>query len=200
MLKLLIILVSYLLGSVSFAYLISKHFYHIDIRNYGSKNAGATNVLRVIGGKSALIVLLLDVLKGVIAVLLGRLIGGEGLALLCGVVVVVGHNWPIFLNFKGGKGIATSLGVILGIYPLGALIMLLIGILVIAFSRYVSLGSVTAAVVFPVLMLLSKKPLPYVIFAFVLSFLALFQHRSNIRRLLTGKESKIGEKTSPRVK
>jgi len=158
MLKLLIILVSYLLGSVSFAYLISKHFYHIDIRNYGSKNAGATNVLRVIGGKSALIVLLLDVLKGVIAVLLGRLIGGEGLALLCGVAVVVGHNWPIFLCFKGGKGIATSLGVILGIYPLGALIMLLIGILVIAFSRYVSLGSVTAAVVFPILMLLSKKP------------------------------------------
>lgn len=198
--SLIAIFVCYLLGSVSFAYLISKQFFHIDIRNYGSKNAGATNVLRVIGTKPALAVLFLDMLKGVAAIFLGRIIGGETLTLLCGVAVVVGHNWPIFLNFKGGKGIATSLGVVLGVSPLAALVMIIIGIGVITLSRYVSLGSVMAALSFPLLMFFFKKPFSYMVFSLILSALAIYQHRENIKRLLAGKESKIGERTSKRVK
>jgi glycerol-3-phosphate acyltransferase PlsY len=194
------IIISYLLGSISFSYFIAKIWMGIDIRNYGSGNAGATNVLRVLGTKPAIIALLGDALKGIIAVYLGKLTGDESIMLLCGLAVVIGHNWPIFLKFKGGKGIATSLGVILTISPLSSLILIIIGVLIIYITRYVSLGSITSAIILPFIFYMLHKSGYYLIFALVLTFLALFRHRSNIQRLLSGKESKLGEKKTSRVK
>ncbi|NPV43142.1 MAG: glycerol-3-phosphate 1-O-acyltransferase PlsY [Firmicutes bacterium] len=194
------IIISYLLGSISFSYFIAKIWMGIDIRNYGSGNAGATNVLRVLGTKPAIIALLGDALKGIIAVYLGKLTGDELIMLLCGLAVVIGHNWPIFLKFKGGKGIATSLGVILTISPLSSLILIIIGVFIIYITRYVSLGSITSAIILPFIFYMLHKSGYYLVFALVLTFLALFRHRSNIQRLLSGKESKLGEKKASRVK
>jgi len=198
--KMMSIMISYLLGSISFSYFIAKIWMGIDIRNYGSGNAGATNVLRVLGTKPAIIALLGDALKGIIAVYLGKLTGDESIMLLCGLAVVIGHNWPIFLKFKGGKGIATSLGVILTISPLSSLILIIIGVFIIYITRYVSLGSITSAIILPFIFYMLHKSGYYLIFALVLTFLALFRHRSNIQRLLSGKESKLGEKKTSRVK
>lgn len=198
--KMMSIMISYLLGSISFSYFIAKIWMGIDIRNYGSGNAGATNVLRVLGTKPAIIALLGDALKGIIAVYLGKLTGDESIMLLCGLAVVIGHNWPIFLKFKGGKGIATSLGVILTISPLSSLILIIIGVFIIYITRYVSLGSITSAIILPFIFYMLHKSGYYLVFALVLTFLALFRHRSNIQRLLSGKESKLGEKKTSRVK
>lgn len=198
--KMMSIIISYLLGSISFSYFIAKIWMGIDIRNYGSGNAGATNVLRVLGTKPAIIALLGDALKGIVAVYLGKLTGDESIMLLCGLAVVIGHNWPIFLKFKGGKGIATSLGVILTISPLSSLILIIIGVFIIYITRYVSLGSITSAIILPFIFYMLHKSGYYLVFALVLTFLALFRHRSNIQRLLSGKESKLGEKKTSRVK
>lgn len=198
--KMMSIIISYLLGSISFSYFIAKIWMGIDIRNYGSGNAGATNVLRVLGTKPAIIALLGDALKGIIAVYLGKLTGDESIMLLCGLAVVIGHNWPVLLKFKGGKGIATSLGVILAISPLSSLILIIIGVFIIYITRYVSLGSITSAIILPFIFYMFHKSGYYLVFALVLTFLALFQHRSNIQRLLSGRESKLGEKKTSRVK
>jgi len=188
------ILASYLVGSISFAYYICRKFYSIDIRRYGSGNPGSTNVLRVLGTKPALIVFTADLLKGLIMVTLGRLLGGENIALLSGIAVVVGHDWSIFLNFKGGKGIATSFGVIIGLFPKLAPIVLIIGISVIYIWRYVSLGSITAAIALPILLLLFKYPAKHIIVGLILGIIAVCRHRDNIERLLAGKENKLGQK------
>lgn len=200
MLQVLTVIASYLIGSISFSYLIVKLWLNVDIRNYGSGNAGATNVLRVLGKKAAAAVLFLDMLKGFIAVVIGNQIGGENISLICGIAVVLGHNWPIFFKFKGGKGIATSIGVVLAISPLIMLYLILIAVVIIYFTRYVSLASITGALIYPLLVLLLKMPKKYIIFSLILSILAVIRHHSNIYKLLTGKESKIGEKIHPKVK
>ncbi len=139
MLKTIIFLiVSYLVGSISFAYLICSKLYSTDIRRYGSGNPGSTNVLRVLGVKPAMIVFTADLLKGLVMVLLGKFFGGENLALLSAIAVVVGHDWSIFLGFKGGKGIATSFGTIIGLFPKVGLILCIIGVLVVAISNTVA--------------------------------------------------------------
>ncbi|MDK2836096.1 MAG: acyl phosphate:glycerol-3-phosphate acyltransferase, partial [Thermosediminibacterales bacterium] len=161
--------------------------------------AGATNVLRVLGKKAAAAVLFLDMLKGFIAVVIGNQIGGENISLICGIAVVLGHNWPVFFKFKGGKGIATSIGVVLAISPLIMLYLILIAVVIIYFTRYVSLASITGALIYPLLVLLFKMPKEYIIFSLILSILAVIRHHSNIYKLLTGKESKIGEKIHPKV-
>ncbi len=188
------IIASYLVGSISFAYFICRKFYSIDIRQYGSGNPGSTNVLRVLGTKPALIVFIADLLKGLTMVSIGRLLGGENLALLSAVAVVVGHDWSIFLNFKGGKGIATSFGVIIGIFPKIAPILLIVGISVIYLSRYVSLGSITTATLLPILLLIFKYPAKHVIAGLILGAIAVYRHRDNIERLIAGKENKLGQK------
>jgi glycerol-3-phosphate acyltransferase PlsY len=188
------IIVSYLVGSISFAYFICRKFYSTDIRQYGSGNPGSTNVLRVLGTKPALIVFTADLLKGLITVSLGRLIGGENLALLSAIAVVIGHDWSIFLNFKGGKGIATSFGVIIGLFPKVALVLLIIGISVIYISRYVSLGSISAATILPIVLLLFKYPVRHIIVGLILGIIAVYRHRDNVERLLAGKENKLGQK------
>lgn len=189
-----IILVSYLIGSISFATIICKKFYSTDIRQYGSKNPGSTNVMRVLGPKPALIVFIADFLKGLIVVLLAKYTDNVNLALLAGLFVVVGHDWPIFHGFSGGKGIATSLGVIMGLTPLIGLILIPLGILIILTTRYVSLCSVVCAITFPILLLAFKYSLNYVLAGSIIAAIAVYRHRENISRLISGTENKIGQR------
>lgn len=186
--------IAYLLGNFSTAYLVSKAFGNIDIRKHGSGNAGSTNVLRVLGVKAAVMVLLGDALKGVAAVLIGRYLAGGYGEIIAGIAVVVGHNWPMLLGGKGGKGIATTIGLMLPIDPFLVLWIVAVGVAIIAVTRYVSLASITGVIIFPIAMIATHKPLEYILFSIILSAMAIFKHRSNIGRLLSGKESKIGLK------
>ncbi|MGE5474110.1 MAG: glycerol-3-phosphate 1-O-acyltransferase PlsY [Ignavibacteriales bacterium] len=192
----IVILAGYLIGSINSAIIVGKLLKNVDIRTMGSGNAGATNVLRTLGKGPAALVLIGDILKGVIAVLLGRLIfGNDTGAILGGFFAVVGHNWPIYFNFKGGKGILTSLAVIMMLTPMIGLVVSLFAILIIALTRYVSLGSVLGAILYPIIIIVMEWNNPtLIVFAIALSLLAVFRHRGNIKRLKDGTERKIGEK------
>lgn len=194
---LIVSVIAYLLGNISTAYLVSKAAGNIDIRKHGSGNAGSTNVLRVLGVKAAIVVFIGDALKGVAAILIGRYLAGSYGELLAGIFVVVGHNWPILLGGKGGKGIATTIGIMIPIDPLMVLAIVIIGIIIIIVTRYVSLASISGVVIFPIAMIITHKPFEYIIFSLILSAMAIFKHRSNIGRLVKGKESKIGQKKKP---
>ncbi|MFS8501128.1 MAG: glycerol-3-phosphate 1-O-acyltransferase PlsY [Caldicoprobacter sp.] len=194
----ILIIIGYLLGSIPSSFIAGKIARNIDIRQYGSGNAGATNVLRVLGLKAAIPVFLADVLKGVLATLIGRWMVGETGAALAGFAAIVGHNWPVFLNFRGGKGIATSFGVLLVLFPLISFILFVAGVIVIAITKYVSLGSITAAVLFPILLAIFGYGWKIVLFGVAVGGLALYRHRSNISRLLEGKENKLGQKARVR--
>lgn len=195
--KLVIVaLIAYIIGSFSSSYVLGKVLKKTDIRAYGSGNAGATNAVRVFGKKIGALAFILDVLKGVLAVYIGnRLLGYDG-KLIAGFFVVVGHNWPIFLKFKGGKGIATSFGILLSIHWPTAISILLVFIIVVIISRYVSLASISAAIVAPVAVLIVKRPfdIKFFVMTSLLAILAIYRHRENIKRLLEGKEYRIGEK------
>ncbi len=193
----LLLVFSYLLGSVSFSYFVSKGIKGVDIRKVGSGNAGATNISRILGLKFAVLVLFLDVLKGLIVVLLVSYLTTETwLVLLCGGAVIIGHNWPVFFSFKGGRGAATTLGVFLGIAPIPALTVFLLFIIIILLTRYVSLGSITGAIAIPIAMLFLHYPRDYFIFGLSVCLLLLWRHAPNIKRLIQGKESKLGEKVN----
>lgn len=192
--KTLGIVLSYFIGSVSTAYILVKLMKGIDIRTVGSKNAGATNVQRVLGTGPALLVFALDMLKGVLAVMIGRLTGGSTASLWCGIAAVVGHNWPLFFGLRGGKGTATTLGVLWAVMPNIALIITAVGIVAIAITRYVSLGSVLGAPLLLILVIVAGKSWNYIIFAFILMSMTLYRHRENIVRLLEGRESRLGQK------
>lgn len=188
------VLAGYLLGSIPPSFLAGKITRNIDIRQYGSGNAGATNVLRVLGVKAGIAVFLADILKGVLAALVGRWMAGEIGAVLAGFAAIVGHNWPVFLNFRGGKGIATSFGVLLVLFPLISAILFVVGVIIIAITGYVSLGSITAAILFPILLVIFGYDWKMVLFGVLVGGLALYRHRSNISRLIEGKENKLGER------
>lgn len=187
-------LISYLIGSVSWAYLVCKKFYGIDIRKYGSGNPGTTNVLRVVGKKAAALVYVADFMKGFLVALIAKWIWGDAMGLFCGLFVVIGHDWSLFLNFNGGKGIATSMGVAFALAPKAAVFSTVIGIIAIALTRYVSLGSILGSGTFPLFLLLFKFRAVYVVYGILLAAVAIYKHRSNIERLLAGKEHKLGEK------
>lgn len=193
---LLVLFLSYLFGNINTAYLIGKIFKNKDIRDYGSGNAGATNALRVFGVKIAAITFLFDLLKAVISVILGKMILGEIGMLLSGVSVVVGHNWPVLLNFKGGKGIASTIGVMLVVNYKIALICVAIGLIIVIRSKYVSLGSVITMALLPIIGLFLNRPfdLDFFIFTLILSIMAIYRHKGNISRLLKGQERKIGQR------
>lgn len=201
--------IAYFIGSINPAIILSKVLKKEDIRTQGSGNAGTTNTLRVLGKGPAALVLIIDVLKAVVAILLGMWVAKIGtysdeemfllhdLALMAsGIGVIAGHNWPIYYGFKGGKGVATSLGVILMIEWKIGLICLLFALILILIFRMVSLGSISAAVLYPVLVVLlpvtafNNKWL-YLLFATLLAVFVLFRHRSNIKRLLSGTENKL---------
>ncbi|SDK41621.1 glycerol-3-phosphate 1-O-acyltransferase PlsY [Natronincola ferrireducens] len=190
--QLLVILVAYLLGNFSASYIIGKLTANIDIRNYGSGNAGTTNVMRTLGYKAAVITLIIDCLKGVLAVYIARRLGTENLALVAGVAVVLGHNWPILLGFKGGKGIATTIGVGLAIHTSAALICIVIGIIILILFKYVSLAAIIAITLLPIILAFEGRN--YFLFGLILCALAIYRHRENIQRLRNGTERKITEK------
>lgn len=187
-------ILSYILGNLSTSYFIAKISAGIDIRKYGSGNAGATNVLRTLGKKAGIAAFLGDTLKGVLAVLLGGIIAGEDGQIFAGLFVVVGHNWPVFLNFKGGKGIATTIGVMTAINPYIVAGIVPIGIIIIIITKYVSLASILGMIIFPITMLFTHQPIKLVLFSFMLSMMAVYRHKSNIKKLLEGTESKLGQK------
>lgn len=188
-----IMLIAYLIGSINSSIIISKLWKKVDIRNFGSGNAGATNTLRTLGKGPAVLVVLGDALKGIIAVILGRILGDEIGGMIAGIAVVIGHNWPVFFGFKGGKGILTSAVVILMVTPQIGWVIVATSILIIIFTRYVSLGSIVGAVMLPMIVTLVKPAdMKLISFSAILAVLAIFRHRSNIKRLLHGTESKFG--------
>ena len=202
---LVVALVAYLLGSISFSVIISKRVAGFDVRDKGSKNAGSTNVLRTVGKKAAIITLICDCLKGVIAILIAYIAGNIAknldralLIQLAGIFVVLGHTFPVFFKFKGGKGVATSLGVLLMVNWQIGLICLVFALILMALTRFVSLGSVAAAILFPVLTVFITNnylvPGNYIIFGIILAILVIFNHRENVKRLLTGTENKLSFK------
>jgi len=202
-----ITIIAYLIGSVNFSVITSKKMAGFDVREKGSGNAGTTNMLRSVGKMAALITLILDILKGVvaigIAIITGVIFKNSDKALLvqlAALLVVVGHTFPIFFGFKGGKGVATSLGALLMVNWQIGLICLVFAVILMALTRMVSLGSVGAAVLFPVLTLFIKTNYTvssgsgYLVFSILLAVLVLFNHRSNIKRILNGTENKLSFK------
>ena len=202
-----VILVAYLLGSISFSVIISKKMAGFDVREKGSGNAGSTNVLRSVGKKAAALTLLCDPLKGVIAVLFAYIVGliiGDNidkalLIQLAGFFVVLGHTFPIFFGFRGGKGIATALGVLLITNWNIGLVCLAFALVVMVITRMVSLGSISAAILFPILVIFVGHNAyiadgGYFIFSLILAALVIFNHRTNIKRLIEGKENKLSFK------
>lgn len=192
---LLTVLAGYLLGSISFSYLIGKYTAGIDIREHGSGNAGATNTLRVLGKRAAAVVFLADGLKGALAVWIGYLITGSdaGMA-VSGLGAIAGHNWPVFFGFRGGKGVATTIGVIVSVAFLPALYSGILAILLLLVTRIVSLASLTFLTLLPFSILLSDKPAAYFWMSIGMAIMSYWRHRSNIVRLLQGKENRIGKK------
>ncbi|MEK4851225.1 glycerol-3-phosphate 1-O-acyltransferase PlsY [Paenibacillus sp. FSL H7-0756] len=194
--ELLVIVISYLLGSVSFSVLLARLLKGIDIRQYGSGNAGATNTLRVMGKGPAILVLFLDVLKGIAAVWLGTWAGGWGswVAVVCGLAAIIGHNWPVYFHFRGGKGIATTIGVMATLVFWPALIAGVIAILAIVLTRYVSLGSLIFVALTPVFLLFTEHTTPELWGSLIIVVFAFWRHRSNIVKISQGRENKIGSK------
>lgn len=190
----LLLLASYLIGSIPFSYLAGVYIGGTDIRKVGSGNVGATNVLRTLGWPVALLALCGDFGKGMLAVGLGSIFGDPLVASLCGLAAVIGHSYTVFLRFKGGKSVATSGGALLLLAPKGFLIALIIFLAPIIITRYVSLGSILAAITAPfVLILLGYEPYLVAVVT-VMALLIVYRHRDNIKRISMGTESKIGEK------
>lgn len=199
--ELLLIILAYLIGSIPSSVWVSKHFFDIDIRDYGSGNAGATNTYRVLGPKWGTFVMVMDMLKGIIAVKLALLlpeyadneVNLQNLQTGLGLAAVIGHIFPIWAEFRGGKGVATLFGLVLGISPWTALGCVGIFILVLYLTRFVSLSSILASLAFPVFILVIfnvDNPL-YRVFAIAVALMVLLTHQKNIGRLLKGSESKV---------
>jgi len=202
-----IAILAYLVGSINFSIIISKKMAGFDVREKGSGNAGTTNMLRSVGKRAAALTLLCDILKGVvsigIAIIAGKIIKDLDKALLvqiAAIAVVLGHTFPIFFQFKGGKGVATSLGVLLLVNWKIGLICLVFALALIFLTRMVSLGSVGAAILYPVLVLFIhtnytvSEGSGYLIFSIMLAAIVAFNHRANIKRLMNGTENRISFK------
>ncbi len=189
---LLIAVIGYLLGNFNTGLIVSKAQSGIDIRKHGSGNAGATNMLRVLGNQSALLTIVGDVLKGIIAIWIGQWIAGYYGGLLGGTAAVIGHDWPIFFGFKGGKGVATSFGVLAYLFPLHGLLCLAVFLIVFFATRYVSLSSMAAAVVGALAVCITGWGDLWVCGAALLwAALIVVRHHTNIARLRAGTESKL---------
>jgi glycerol-3-phosphate acyltransferase PlsY len=201
--KVVILVLSYVIGAFPTAFIIGKLVKKIDIREHGSGNVGASNVFRVVGKRWGILVLVIDILKGVLAVLLWQpvcdLVGGPELSrrflFVCGIIAILGHNWTIFLNFKGGKGVATTLGILLGLFPFSVSIAAAVAFTLIGITHYVSIGSVVGALLFPVIFAIENHAMPdFTFFMTVVCIIALMivvKHKSNIKRLLKGEEHKV---------
>ena len=197
---LLVVVISYFMGTISCAYLISKYRFSKDIRQYGSKNPGTTNMLRTFGKKAGAVTLVGDYLKGTIAVLissfLAKKLGADpDLArYISALAVVCGHNWSVFMRFRGGKGVATSYGAMLAISPLMTLASMVFYIIILLVTRYVSIASMLGVCLFPILMLMTDN-MSGLWLGILLSVSVVYKHRENIRKLLNGRENRLGTKT-----
>lgn len=194
-------LIGYLLGSISFSYIIAKKIKKVDIREHGSGNAGATNTLRVLGVGPAVTVLILDILKGIASVQIGFLLAPDDSGIvpaLAGLFSIIGHNWPIYYGFRGGKGVATTIGVLATLVFFPALYAGIFAILSILIWRFVSLGSLLFSIVTPIFVYFFLDyydyPIVYFYLSSVVAILSIWRHRSNIHRLIHGTENKIGKK------
>ncbi len=196
--------ISYLLGSINTGILVSKIFFKDDVRNHGSNNAGATNVLRTYGKKAAALTVVGDALKGVVAIFIA-VIALDFLAIedsfkhiiiyISAFCAVIGHNFPIYFRFKGGKGVLTSVAVIITLDPIIGLTTLVIAIAIMAISKYVSLGSVLGAIAaFLLSVILRRNDIYFVVLCLLLALLVIVRHKANIKRLINGTEAKLGEK------
>ena len=183
---------AYLLGSVPSGLILCRTIWHIDIREHGSRNIGATNVYRTLGKGPGALVFLLDFLKGFLGVAIAMLLVGTPLAMvLGGIAAILGHSASVFLRFKGGKGVATGLGVIAMLMPVVTVIVFFAWLLIVFLTRYVSLGSIVGAALVPVLAFLFDYPTEYTLFGVLAAVLVIVRHHANIGRLLNGTESKI---------
>ena len=187
-----LLILSYLIGSIPTGLIVGKSLYHKDLRRYGSGNIGATNAFRVLGRKAGALVFLLDFFKGELAVLLGlNIIGEPCAAILCGLFVIVGHMHSIFLQLKGGKGVATALGVISILMPKVAVIIVIVWGVIVFSTRYVSLGSITSALMTPILAMVFHYDKYYVIFAIIAAAFIIIKHKDNIARIRKGRENRF---------
>ena len=202
-------IITYLIGSISFSVIFTKKIAGFDVRQKGSGNAGTTNVLRTAGKKPAILTLLCDIAKGIIAIFIAYLIGkicradiGKAAILvqIAGICVVIGHTFPIFFGFKGGKGVATALGVLLITNWQIGLICLVFALVLMALTRIVSLGSITAAILFPILCFFisnnylvgdESTRISYLFFGVIMAIIVVFNHRTNIQRMASGTENKL---------
>jgi len=185
------IVIAYFLGNISPSTLIGRAM-GVDIKKEGSGNAGTTNALRVLGKKAAVITLIVDIGKGVVAVLLGNALAGPEAAMYCALAAFIGHIWPVMFKFKGGKGVAVAFGTIVAInWQLGLLCLAVVAVVVLL-TKMVSAGSVTVAIVFPVLAYFMEPDFLYV--GIVMAALLLYAHRGNIKRLIKGEENKLSFK------
>lgn len=206
----IIAVIAYLIGSINFSIILSKRMAGFDIREKGSRNAGTTNMLRSVGKKAAVITLICDILKGVVSILIAVLVGkiiknldNALLVQLAGIFVIIGHTFPVFFKFKGGKGIATALGVLLMINWQIGLICLIFALVLMALTKMVSVGSIAAAILFPILVAFidqnyivptSNSNWSYLVFSIIVSLLVIFNHRANVQRILNGTENRLSFK------
>lgn len=202
-LYLVMAVIAYLIGSVNFGVIISKEMAGIDVREKGSHGSGATNVLRTVGKKAAAITLVCDILKGTVSILIALFLGAMFkesaspviVVQIAAFMVVIGHTFPVFFEFKGGKGVATSLGIILVVNWQIGLICLTFALVLMAITKMVSLGSVSAAILFPILTLYINNYYivsgNYVIFGVLMALLVIYNHRSNIKRIMEGNENRL---------
>jgi glycerol-3-phosphate acyltransferase PlsY len=207
-----VVVLGYLLGSIPFGLLVAKRWARVDVRQYGSGKIGMTNVLRTAGKKAAAVVLALDLLKGVLAVVFAGLIvgtgygevGGFGLGVLVAEVLaalaaIVGHNWSVFLKFKGGRGVVTFFGGLIALCPPAAIFGAEVFVIGASVTRYASLASITAAVatytILIPLVIMNRFPIEYLAYTLIGTILIFIMHRDNIIRLLSGKERKLGDRT-----
>jgi glycerol-3-phosphate acyltransferase PlsY len=192
----LIIISCYLLGSIPFGYIVGKLFKKVDIRELGSGNIGAANAFRILGPSLASLVLIGDIGKGIFSIYLVQYLNIDNLLIItiAGLAVICGHDWSLFLGFKGGKGIATTFGVVFALNPTISILALIIWGIVVITTRYVSLSSISAVISIFIFTILFKQPYEYIIFSAIILILGIFKHKENIERLKSKKERKIGEK------
>jgi glycerol-3-phosphate acyltransferase PlsY len=194
-------IIAYLLGSIPTSVWVGKRFYDTDVRKHGSKNAGATNTFRVLGKKPGTVVLIIDIIKGALAVTLPLFFHQNGylvdhlieVQLISGITAILGHIFPLFAGFNGGKGVATSLGVIIGLHPLTALVCIGLFLIVFLTSTMVSLGAIIAAVAFPIVLnfVFKNENIYLLVFSIILSVAVIVAHHKNIGRILKGEENKM---------
>ncbi len=190
----LVALIAYCIGNISGGMILSRILYKKDIRDHGSGNTGTTNAMRVFGKKMGLYTFIIDFLKGFIITFIGMNLYGDLGGFIAGLFVVLGHDWPVIYKFKGGKGIATSFGALIAVSPIHILVVFVIFIIIVAISKYVSLGSVSVAslcILVGMYFIFSKDRLYIGLLYIILAIITIYKHRSNISRLLKGNESRI---------